>query len=65
MGEEAMTAPARTQRPVDGGVLKPMVCVDCAMRISATLREAKRHGWLLWVGGARCKSCVENGARTP
>lgn len=37
---------------------KPMVCCDCGARILATLEQAKRHGWALWVGGGRCKGCV-------
>lgn len=41
-----------------GGLKKTMVCCSCAMRIDATIRQAKRHGWELWVGGARCKACV-------
>lgn len=36
---------------------KPMVCIDCGLRILATLEQAKRHGWALWVGGGRCKRC--------
>jgi hypothetical protein len=36
---------------------KQMVCYDCGMKITATLAQAKRHGWELWVGGARCKVC--------
>ena len=42
---------------------KPMVCFDCGMKIRATLQQAKRHGWTLWVGGSRCKSCSEALAR--
>lgn len=40
-------------------VVKKMVCVGCGMRIDATIPQAKRHGWKLWVGGARCKTCGE------
>lgn len=40
-------------------VVKEMVCVGCGMRIGATIPQAKRHGWRLWVGGARCKTCSE------
>jgi hypothetical protein len=43
-------------------VKKPMVCIDCHDRIDATIAQAKAHGWNLWVGGARCKACVERGA---
>lgn len=39
------------------GVIKKMICYDCAIRIEATLTQAKVHGWELWVGGARCKAC--------
>ena len=38
-----------------------MVCVDCFMKIVASIGQAKRHGWVVWVGGARCKGCVEKG----
>lgn len=39
--------------------IKPMVCYDCGHKIRATIRQAKRHGWALWVGGARCKRCED------
>ena len=39
---------------------KPMQCINCGMRITATMQQAKRHGWQLWVGGSRCKRCVED-----
>ena len=38
---------------------KLMVCVQCGQRIDATLRQARHHGWTLWVGGARCRVCAE------
>lgn len=40
---------------------KRMVCIDCGMRIKATMRQAKQHGWKLWVGGASCKRCQQTG----
>lgn len=40
-------------------VKKVMVCVECLMMITATIVQAKAHGWHVWVGGARCKTCVE------
>lgn len=45
--------------PTTTGVTKEMVCIDCGMRIAATIVQAKAHGWGLWVGGARCKRCNE------
>jgi hypothetical protein len=36
---------------------KPMLCCDCSHFIVATMDQARRHGWKLWVGGARCKRC--------
>jgi dissimilatory sulfite reductase (desulfoviridin) alpha/beta subunit len=39
-----------------------MVCVDCLDKITATIEQSKRHGWVVWVGGARCKSCNERAA---
>jgi hypothetical protein len=42
---------------------KTMVCVDCGMRLHATIVQAKAHGWALWVGGARCKACGERLSR--
>lgn len=34
------------------------------MRITATMDQARRHGWTLWVGGARCKRCgIEDAKR--
>lgn len=38
---------------------KIMRCVGCGATIRATMAQAKRHGWAYWVGGARCKACVE------
>lgn len=40
---------------------KRMVCVECGMKLIATMEQAKRHGWALWVGCALCKACVEAG----
>lgn len=40
---------------------KRMVCVDCLMKLFATIVQAKAHGWAVWVGGARCKGCVDAG----
>lgn len=37
---------------------KEMICVGCLMRIFATIVQAKAHGWVVWVGGARCKACA-------
>lgn len=45
-----------------GGVKKRMVCYDCGERIVATIEQAKRHGWTVWVGGALCKGCGEREA---
>jgi len=43
---------------------KPMVCVDCMMRLNApTVGHAKKHGWEFWVGGGRCRLCVEDAKR--
>lgn len=42
------------------GVKKPMICIDCLMRIESTVAQAQSHGWLVWVGGARCKACAEH-----
>ena len=39
---------------------KDMVCFDCLSKISATIAQAKRHGWEVWVGGARCASCLDH-----
>ena len=36
-----------------------MVCVDCYAEISATIVQAKSHGWTVWVGGSRCQSCQQ------
>lgn len=36
-----------------------MVYFDCGMKIFATIVQAKAHGWEVWVGGARCKRCIE------
>lgn len=40
-------------------VKKSMICYDCAIRIIATVPQAKAQGWIVWVGGARCKACAE------
>lgn len=40
-----------------------MVCHRCLMFITATIAQAKRHGWTVWVGGALCKQCNENDAK--
>lgn len=46
---------------MSGAQARPRVCVDCHMTIMAnTVAQAKRAGWDLWVGGARCKSCVDH-----
>lgn len=42
-----------------GMTIKRMVCFECGMKIRATIRQAKAHGWALWVGGALCKACSE------
>lgn len=42
-----------------------MVCINCGMKIHATLRQAKFHGWALWVGGSRCKACCESRGTEP
>ncbi len=39
------------------GTPKYMRCYSCDERIRATIQQAKAHGWILWVGGAYCKSC--------
>jgi hypothetical protein len=39
------------------GIKKTMSGIDCKMKIRATIVQAKVHGWELWVGGARCKTC--------
>lgn len=39
------------------GQIKEMVCVGCRAKISQTIRQAKAHGWSLWVGGAMCPTC--------
>lgn len=44
---------------------KRMVCVDCLQKLFATIVQAKAHGWAVWVGGARCKSCVAAGKGFP
>jgi dissimilatory sulfite reductase (desulfoviridin) alpha/beta subunit len=41
------------------GYRKQMICIECLVRIHATIPQAKKHGWTVWVGGARCKSCTE------
>jgi dissimilatory sulfite reductase (desulfoviridin) alpha/beta subunit len=41
------------------GVKKRMVCVDCWELIIATIVQAQKHGWTVWVGGSRCKRCSE------
>lgn len=43
------------------GTPRGLLCWDCGMRIAATIEQAKRHGWQVWVGGARCKSCADKG----
>lgn len=37
-----------------GGTKRSIVCHECGQRIVATIQQAKRHEWLLWVGGALC-----------
>lgn len=37
---------------------KRMICCECGLKILATMDQAKRHGWTLWVGGAVCGACV-------
>lgn len=44
------------------GTMKRMRCVECGERITATIEQAKRHGWTLWVGGSLCKGCSEREA---
>ena len=41
-------------------VKNPMVCVDCDDRLFATIRQAARSGWKVWLGGARCNDCEES-----
>jgi hypothetical protein len=41
------------------GTRKHMICVECLTHIHATIAQAKRHGWSVWVGGASCKACCE------
>jgi hypothetical protein len=43
---------------VKGGLKKKMICYDCAIRIEATISQARVQGWDVWVGGARCKACL-------
>ncbi len=40
-------------------VIRQMVCSSpgCSSRISATVPQAKRQGWELYTGGARCAAC--------
>lgn len=40
-------------------VVRKMVCCDCGGKMDATVPKAKRAGWELWLGGARCKACRE------
>ena len=54
MSPRAATAARRVGRG-----RKQMVCVQCTLKIVATIVQAKTHGWDVWVGGARCKSCLE------
>lgn len=37
---------------------KRMTCCECGLKILATMDQAKRHGWTLWVGGGVCKDCT-------
>jgi hypothetical protein len=39
---------------------KPMICCTCGARIVATLDQAQRHGWKLWVGGGQCRRCKDD-----
>lgn len=43
---------------------RTFACLVCGMRITASLQQAKRHGWALWVGGARCRACCIVDPRT-
>jgi hypothetical protein len=51
---ELKTKPVRVHQARE----KNMICIDCAIRIRATIEQAKAHGWDVWVGGARCKGCT-------
>lgn len=37
---------------------KRMTCCECGLKILATMDQAKRHGWTLWVGGGVCEECA-------
>lgn len=35
-----------------------MVCVECAARLEGTTpNKARKEGWVVWEGGARCSFC--------
>lgn len=42
---------------------RPMMCSTCWWRISASCAQAKRLGWELWVGGAKCPPCQGDAPR--
>lgn len=48
---------ARKRRP-RSETARNMVCFACLQKITATITQAQKHGWTLWVGGALCKRCA-------
>lgn len=42
---------------------KKMICYDCRSKIVQNVVMAKRRGWRVWQGGARCPGCISKESR--